>query len=399
MYGIFSTPDISRPRSGYKVGNQILDLVTAHNLDVFHGIPLPYGIFGSDTLNNFIALGKPTWTAVEARLTELKTGQLPEFNAPVFQEMLFVSLADATLHLPVSISDYTDFYAGIHHAENVGRLFRPARDGEPNQPLLPNYRHLPLGYHGRASSVVVSGTPITRPNGQFLEGDQLTFGLTRALDFELELGLIIGGENPMGQPVSVADAEDHIFGVMLVNDWSARDVQRWEYQPLGPFLGKNFATSMSAWVLPFCALEPFRVSGPAQEPTPLPYLQDLQNSRFSITLQVLLNDAVVGESSDDYLYWSFAQLLAHHTVGGCNLRVGDLVATGTISGPNPGTYGSLLEATRNGTQPITLPDGTTRTFLQDGDRVTLRAWAGNGSERVKLGEVTGEIRAGFQPNP
>ena len=399
MYGIFSTPDASRPRSdrarpGYKIDNQILDLIIAHNLDVFHGIPLPSGIFERDTLNDFIALGKPVWTAIEARLTELKTGLLPEFDAPIFQEMLFVSLADATLHLPVAIGDYTDFYAGIHHAENVGRIFRPSGEA-----LLPNYRHLPVGYHGRASSVVVSGTAIARPNGQFLEGDQLTFGPTRALDFELELGLIIGGENLMGQPVLVADAEAHIFGVVLVNDWSARDVQRWEYQPLGPFLGKNFATSMSAWVLPFSALEPFRVGGPAQEAPLLPYLQDSRNSRFSITVQVSLNDTVIGMGSDEYLYWSFAQLIAHHTVGGCNLRVGDLLATGTISGSDPGTFGSLLETTRNGTQPITLPDGTGRTFLPDGDRVTLRAWAGNGPKRIELGEVTGEIRAGFQPNP
>ncbi len=393
MYGIFSTPN-NPPRPGYRVDNQILDLIIAHNLDVFHGIDLPRAIFERDTLNDFIALGKPTWQAVEARLTELKTGQLPAFNNPVFQEMLFVPLDEATLHRPVAIGDYTDFYAGIHHAENAGRIFRP-----DSEPLLPNYRHLPVGYHGRASSVVVSGTPVHRPNGQFLTDGSPTFGPTRALDFELELGLIIGRENPLGQPVSVAEAEDHIFGVVLVNDWSARDVQRWEYQPLGPFLGKNFATSMSAWVLPFSALAPFRVAGPAQNPPPLPYLQDSRNSRFSITLQVLLNDTVIGTASDEYLYWSFAQMIAHHTVGGCNLRVGDLLATGTISGPAPGTFGSLLETTRNGTQPITLPDGTTRTFLQDTDRVTLRAEVGNGQERLDFGEVTGEIRVGFQPNP
>lgn len=389
MYGIFSTPDTSA-HAGYKIDNQILDLVVAHNLDVFHGIDLPRTIFERDTLNDFIALGKPVWTAIEARLTEVKTGQLSEFNAPVFREMLFVPLAEATLHLPVAIGDYTDFYAGIHHAENVGRIFRPS-----GEPLLPNYRHLPVGYHGRASSVVVSGTSVHRPNGQFLDNDKPTFGPTQALDYELELGLIIGRENPLGQPVSVADAEDHIFGVVLVNDWSARDVQRWEYQPLGPFLGKNFATSTSAWVLPFSALASFRVAGPAQEPAPLPYLQDPQNSRFSLTLQVLLNDTVIGTSSDEYLYWSFAQLIAHHTVGGCNLRVGDLLATGTISGPTPGTFGSLLETTRNGTQPITLPDGTTRSFLRDGDRVTLRAWASTKDDRIELGEITGEIQPGF----
>ncbi len=389
MYGIFSTPNASA-RAGFRIHNQILDLVIAHNLDVFQGIDLPRAIFERNTLNDFIALGKPVWTAVEARLSELKAGQLPEFNNPVFQEMLFIPLDEATMHLPVAIGDYTDFYAGIHHASTVGRIFRP-----DSEPLLPNYRHLPVGYHGRASSVVVSDTPVHRPNGQFLNGNEPVFGPTRALDFELELGLIIGRENPMGQPVSVAEAEDHIFGVVLVNDWSARDVQRWEYQPLGPFLGKNFATSMSAWVLPFSALGPFRVAGPTQEPPPLPDWQDPTNSRFSITLQVLLNDTVIGGSSDDYLYWSFAQMIAHHTVGGCNLRVGDLLATGTISGTTLGTFGSLLETTRNGTQPITLPDGSTRTFLQDGDRVTLRAWASTKHDWVELGKVTGEIRAGI----
>lgn len=389
MYGIFFTPSAS-PRAGYKIHNQILDLVIAQNLGIFYGIDLPRAIFEHNTLNNFIALGKPTWLAVEARLTEFKTGLIPEFTGSVYQQMLFVSLDEAAPHLPVYIGDYTDFYAGIHHAENVGRIFRPSAE-----PLLPNYRHLPVGYHGRASSVVVSGTPVHRPNGQFPDGDNPVFGPTQALDFELELGLIIGRENPLGQPVSVAEAEDHIFGVVLVNDWSARDVQRWEYQPLGPFLGKNFATSMSAWVLPFSALAPFRVAGPAQQPAPLPYLRDPENSRFSITLQVLLNDTVIGTSSDEYLYWSFAQLIAHHTVGGCNLRVGDLLATGTISGLTPGTFGSLLETTRNGTQPITLPDGTTRTFLQNGDCVTLRAWANTKHGWIELGEVTGEIKAGF----
>jgi fumarylacetoacetase len=397
MYGIFSTAN-TPPRPGFKFDNQVLDLAIANNLGLFHGLGLPHTVFERNTLNDFIALGKPTWQAVEQRLNELQTGQLPEFDGPIFQEMLFVPLAEVILHLPVSIGDYTDFYAGIHHAENVGRIFRPARPGQPNEPLLPNYRHLPVGYHGRASSVVVSETPVYRPMGQFLQDEKLTFGPTQALDFELELGLIIGQENVLGQPVSVTEAEDAIFGVVLVNDWSARDVQRWEYQPLGPFLGKNFSTSISAWVLPFRALAPFRMAGPTQEPTPLPYLQDPQNSRFSITLQVLLNDTVIGESSDAYLYWSFAQLIAHHTIGGCNLRVGDLLATGTISGPTTGTFGSLLETTHNGTQPIALPDGTTRAFLQNGDRVTLRAWVGNKHNRVDLGEVTGEIQPGDAPN-
>ncbi len=382
MYGIFSTSG-RPPRAGYKIGDHILDLVVAHTIGFFDRIDLPNGIFAQPTLNGFIALGKPIWLAVQHRLTDLTTNL-------VHGEGLLVSLSAASLHLPVQIGDYTDFYAGIHHAENVGRLFRPS-----GEPLLPNYRHLPVGYHGRASSVVVSGTAIHRPNGQFLQSDKPVFGPTQALDFELELGLIIGCENELGQAVSVANAEDHVFGVVLFNDWSARDVQRWEYQPLGPFLGKSFASSMSAWVLPFSTLTPFRTAGPAQAPMPLPYLEDVQNSRFSITVQVWLNDSLIGTASDQHLYWSFAQLIAHHTVNGCNLRVGDLLATGTISGPDLGTFGSLLEATHNGTQPITLSDGSVRTFLENGDRVTLRAWIDNLTTTIYLGDVTGTILAGL----
>lgn len=407
MYGIFSAADTS-PRAGFRTGNQVIDLVMAHNLDLFHPVELPGGIFDRPTLNDFIALGEPTHRAVRQRLADLIHNADSELH--FFASLVLLPLSGLTLHLPVRIGDYTDFYAGIHHAENVGRMFRP--EGEP---LLPNYRHLPVAYHGRASSIVVSGTPIHRPGGQLPGPDnQPTFGPSRALDFELELGLIIGKSNPLGEPVPVDEAEDYIFGVTLFNDWSARDIQRWEYQPLGPFLGKNFGSSLSAWVVPFADLEPFRVAGPVQEPAPLPYLRGTKaQSNFDLHLEVILqpatgrndgpNEIIISHTNARHLYWSFAQMIAHHTVTGCNLNAGDVLATGTISGPEPGSYGSLLELSWNGTRPLHLPNGVEstapadrRTFLEDGDTVTLRGWGFGHGRRVDLGEVSGTIRPPYQ---
>ncbi|MBC8156483.1 MAG: fumarylacetoacetase [Bacteroidetes bacterium] len=383
MYGIFSYSG-NTPRVGYNVGGRILDLAVAQRQGLFGEIDLPTGIFERSTLNDFIALGKAIWLPVDQQISELirerTDRQLPE-------ESLFVAFdAAVQLHSPIRIGDYTDFYAGIHHAENVGRMFRPNGD-----PLLPNYRHMPVAYHGRASSIVVSGTPIKRPNGQFLRDDAVVFGPTQALDFELELGLIIGKNSALGEPVPIDRAEDYIFGVVLFNDWSARDIQRWEYQPLGPFLGKNFGSSMSAWVLPFHKLEPFRIAGPAQSPAPLPYLQTSTPGHFDINLEVRLNGVLISQSNARHLYWNFAQMIAHHTVNGCNLTVGDVLATGTISGPTPDSCGSLLELTRNGTQSLTLSDGTVSTFLKDGDTVTMRGWAETNGQRVNLGDVSGGI--------
>lgn len=385
MYGIFSTPN--QPlRVGYKVGDQILDLTVVANLGVFADL-LPQtvdSVFAQSVLNDFMAFGSNTCRAITHRIGDWL--QTPEAQAGPLEAILFIALADATLHLPVRIGDYTDFYAGIHHAENVGRLFRPDSD-----PLLPNYKQMPVAYHGRASSIVVSETPIKRPKGQFLRNNEVIFGPTQALDFELELGLVIGRNSVLGEPIPVEQAEDYIFGVVLFNDWSARDIQRWEYQPLGPFLGKNFGSSMSAWVLPFHQLEPLRVLGPNQEPTPLPYLQSAKPGHFDLPLDVLLNGTAVSRSNARYLYWSFAQMIAHHTVNGCNLNVGDVLATGTISGPTPDSCGSLLELTGNGTHPLTLSDGTTATFLKDGDRVTLRGIVETNGLAIELGDVTGII--------
>jgi fumarylacetoacetase len=392
MYGIFSY-DIASPRVGIKVGDYVLDLEIVGLLGYFDQLDLDPAVFAKPYLNDFIALGKPVWHAVNEHLKELISHE----NAAIanVHDQVFIHQSRVTMHLPVRIGDYTDFYAGIHHAENVGRIFRPDAD-----PLLPNYRQLPVAYHGRASSIVVSGTGIRRPQGQFMQGSQLTFGPSQALDFELELGLVIGKSNPLGQPISADEAEEYIFGITLFNDWSARDIQRWEYQPLGPFLGKNFGSSMSAWVVPLDDLEPFRVAGPTQEPMPLAYLQPTNkentSSHFDLNLEVILRpkdgaEVIISHTNAKYLYWSFAQMIAHHTINGCNLQVGDVLATGTVSGNTPGSYGSMLELSWNGSRPLHLPDGSTRTFLQDGDTVELRGWGFLNGVRADLGEVSGEV--------
>jgi fumarylacetoacetase len=297
--------------------------------------------------------------------------------------------------MPVRVPNYTDFYSSIEHATNVGKMFRP------DNPLLPNWRWMPVGYHGRASSIVVSGTPIKRPSGQILPPtgapDTPIFSATKQLDFELEMAFVIGKETPMGQPIPVEKAEEYIFGLVLFNDWSARDIQRWEYVPLGPFLGKNFASSISPWIVPLEALKPFRVKGPKQAPAPLDYLQGKGAQNLDIALEVSLKPAnantetIVSRSNTKYLYWSMAQQLAHHTVNGCNVQVGDLMASGTISGPTPDGCGSLLELSWGGKNPLALKDNISRAFLEDGDTVTIRAKAANGVAHLGFGEVIGKI--------
>ena len=392
MYGIFSC-DNDNPRVGFKYGDRILDLEKVRLLGYFDSIPVDEHVFLKPVLNDFIRLGQSLHRTLGQRIKALLANNAVAL-ADV-QDQVFVPQSKARMHLPVSIGDYTDFYAGIHHAENVGRIFRP--DGPP---LPPNYRHMPVAYHGRASSIVVSGTPIRRPTGQFLAGagNVPVLGPTRALDFELELGLIIGKQSAFGEAVPVEEAEDYIFGITLFNDWSARDIQRWEYQPLGPFLGKNFGSTLSAWVLPFYELEPVRVAGAVQEPAPLPYLQVHKPGHFAIDLEVWLQPAggeevCVCRTSARHLYWNFAQMIAHHTIGGCNLNVGDVLATGTISGTLPNSCGSLLELTWNGERAIALSDGCMRTFLADGDTVTLRAFAQIDGNNLELGPATGVIHS------
>jgi fumarylacetoacetase len=367
-FGVFRTPGAG-PRAGIAFEDRIVDLADLARRGAIEA-PDP-SVFSRPSLNAFIALGKPYWRAVRQRVASL----LPAAAA--------VPQSEATMLLPVEIGDYVDFYSSEYHATNLGRMFRG-----PDHPLLPNWKHLPVGYHGRCSSIVPSGRDIHRPKGQLDAG---VFGPSRRLDFELEMGFIVGRATELGTSVSAADAEDYIFGMVLVNDWSARDIQRWEYQPLGPFLGKSFATSISPWIVPLEALEPFRVAGPPQDPEPLPYLRASGPCAFDIQLEVALNDTPITHSNFRYLYWNMSQQLAHLTSNGANIRVGDLCASGTISGPDPGSYGSLVELSWNGTRPLRLPGGAVRTFLEDGDVVTMRAWAERGDVRVGFGELRTRI--------
>jgi fumarylacetoacetase len=375
-YGAVAEPG-GPARLAVRVGDDalLLDALEQRGL-----LGLPEGTLSGPVLNPLLALGRPAWTALRGRLRELLSGAA---------ELGFarVPLAEVEPRLPLAIGDYVDFYSSIEHATNLGRMFRP--DAEP---LLPNWRHLPVGYHGRASSIVVSGTPVRRPRGQLpppAPGASPRFGPTERLDIELELGFVTGGPgNPLGSSIEAAAAPDHVFGFVLVNDWSARDIQRWEYQPLGPFLGKSFATSVSPWVVPLEALEPFRVPAPPQNPAPPEYLRVDGDWALDISLEIELGGAVVSRTNARGLYWTFPQQLAHATVNGTNVRPGDLYASGTISGPDPGTYGSLIELTWGGRDPLRLPDGSERTFLEDGDTVVLRGRCG---DRVSFGEVSGTV--------
>lgn len=385
-WGIFSFPGES-PRVGVAVGDHILDMSKVGELGLFD---FDATVFYEPILNPFMALGRDVTSRARTQVQNwLFDEQGPLANNPD----LFVDRLSATMHLPVHIGDYTDFYSSIEHATNVGKLFR-----DPENALLPNWRHLPVGYHGRSSSIVVSGTSVNRPCGQVktnkMEAPQ--FQASNRLDFELEMGFIICEDSTLGQPISVFDAEDYIFGMVLFNDWSARDIQKWEYVPLGPFLGKNFASTMSPWVVPFQALQPFRVAGPTQDPEVLPYLQIEGLNNYDINLQVSITPengtpTVVSKSNFRYMYWNMAQQLAHHTVNGCNVRTGDLMASGTISGKDESSYGSLLEIAHGGRKPFSLADGQQRTFLEDGDTVTLRGWAEKDGIRVGFGEATGTI--------
>lgn len=352
-------------------------------------------VFDRPLLNDFLAAGRAAWREARQILQFLLREDHPTLrdNAKL-RDKAIVPMADVEMLLPCDIGDYTDFYSSREHATNVGVMFR----GKDNA-LMPNWLHLPVGYHGRSSSIVISGTDLRRPHGQSKADDAPapTFGPSKMVDFELEMGFFVGPGNALGEPISAAAAREHIFGLVLVNDWSARDIQKWEYQPLGPFLGKNFGTSISPWIVSLDALEPFRVPGPTQNPPPLEYLRHEEPSSYDIQLEVSVQPAnlpaphVISRSNFRHLYWSIAQQLAHHTCNGCNLRPGDLLASGTISGPTPDSYGSMLELAWNRTKPIPLPDGSTRVSIQDNDRVTLTAWCQGQGYRVGFGEVTGRI--------
>jgi fumarylacetoacetase len=379
-YGVFSRGD-DGPRVGARIGEFVLDLAglaAAERRD-------DGNVFETGTLNQFMALGRPAWDDVRAWLTGLLTDEAQRQRVEPF----LVPLGDVSLRLPFDVADYVDFYCSLDHATNVGRIFRP--DAEA---LLPNWRHLPVGYHGRAGTVVVSGTPVVRPCGQRKPPDQETpsYGASARLDIEAEVGFVVGRGSALGAQVGTESFADHVFGVLLVNDWSARDIQAWEYVPLGPFLGKSFATSVSAWVTPLAALEQARTHLPGQDPEPLPYLRVDGPAGFDLDLEVELNGSVVSRPPYSSMYWSPAQMLAHLTVNGASLRTGDLFASGTVSGPEPGTRGSFLELSWGGREPFQA--GTQeRSFLEDGDEVVLRATApGADGTRLALGEVRGRIQ-------
>ncbi len=390
-YGIFRTVSNPAARACTIVGESIVDLAVLDELSYFDELDLPAGIFRKRYLNDFMALGKEKTRAFRQLLMRLLGEDRKDVRSQAWHFLHPIEKVE--LLLPVKVGDYTDFYSSIEHATNVGKMFR-----DPENALLPNWRHMPVGYHGRASSIVVSGTPVRRPRGQMMPAgaNQPVFGPSRLLDFELEMGFVIGQGNEMGVAISTAEAEQHIFGLMLFNDWSARDIQKWEYVPLGPFLGKNFASSVSPWIVTLEALEPFRVEGPVQEPSVLPYLQFEGKRNYDIQLEVEIvaesgASKVVSRSNFKYMYWNMCQQLAHHTINGCNMRVGDICASGTISGPDPGSYGSMLEITWRGTKPVQMPDGSERKFLQDGDTVVMRGFAEKDGLRIGFGEVSGKV--------
>lgn len=392
-FGVFKVGSGS-PRAGVAIGDQILDLSVVEAAGLLDGLGLDAKTFSQPILNDFMAKGKATWTATRNRISELLQSDNQEvLGNETLRSAAIVAQSAATMVMPMRVGDYTDFYASKEHATNVGTMFR-----DPNNALLPNWLHIPVGYHGRASSLVISGTPLHRPKGQTKadDADAPSYGPCRLLDFELEMGFVIGSGNKLGHPIPVEKAEGHIFGMVVFNDWSARDIQKWEYVPLGPFLGKNFGSSISPWIVTMDALEPFRVADTPKEKEILPYLQTSGDHNFDINLQAAIqtengDEKVVSNSNYKYMYWSMAQMIAHHTVNGCDLNPGDLLATGTISGPTPDSYGSMLEISWKGTKPVQMPDGTERRFIADGDTVIMRGHCEKDGVRVGFGEVTGKL--------
>jgi fumarylacetoacetase len=399
-FGVFITKD-DIITIGTRIGEYAIDLGAFHQLGYFEGIPLTDDMFMQDSLNDFISDGRKTWRLVRNRIAEVFDTKNASLRDNLkHREVIIFDVNEIEMLLPISVGDYTDFYSSKEHATNVGVMFRGAENA-----LMPNWLHMPIGYHGRASSVVVSGTKIRRPYGQIVPNGetQPVFGPTKALDMELETAFITTDVNNLGESISVDEAQDYIFGMVLLNDWSARDIQKWEYVPLGPFLGKSFATTMSPWIITMDALEPFKCSGPKQEITPLPYLQQksTENS-YDIKLQAAIETEngdlnLLTTSNFKFLYWTMAQQLAHHTSNGCIVRAGDLMGSGTISGPTKNSYGSMLELTWGGKEPITLKDGTSRTFFNDSDNVIIRGYCKNDKVRIGFGKCTGKIMPSIAP--
>lgn len=372
------------------VGDTVIDLDQAHALGVFEGIDIDRSVLTGEYLNDFIEQGKAITNAVRLRLQ----ATLCDDSSALKDSAALIPVAQVENTLPVYVRDYTDFYSSIEHATNLGIMFRG-----PENALMPNWRHIPVGYHGRASSIIVSGQDIKRPKGQQKPVDAPpVFGPSKRLDFELEVGFVVGKATQVGDSISTDNASDHIFGLTLFNDWSARDIQKWEYVPLGPFLGKNFASSISPWIVTMEALEPFMVDRPIQEPAVLPYLEYRQKSNYDIKLQVGIQpegseEKIISNSNFKYMYWCMQQQLAHHTVNGCNVNVGDMMASGTISGPTEDSCGSLIEMTKSGKVKLDMPDGSQRTFIEDGDSIIMRGHAEKDGMRVGFGEVRAKVLA------
>jgi fumarylacetoacetase len=392
-FGVFLTRD-DIITIGTRIGDTAIDLGALHQLGYFDGIPLTDDIFLQDTLNDFIADGRKTWRLVRDRISEIFDSNNNTLkNNKKNKETVLFRLDEIEMQLPVLIGDYTDFYSSKEHATNVGTMFR-----DPENALLPNWLHIPVGYHGRSSSIIPSGIPVHRPQGQTLPvgATEPVFGPSKLIDFELEMAFITTDANDLGEPIPINEAEEYIFGLVLFNDWSARDIQKWEYVPLGPFLAKSFASSISPWIVTLDALEPFRVEGPKQDPKPFSYLQCKGKKSFDINLEAAIQpkgakETVVSHSNFKYMYWNMAQQLAHHTSNGCPVNSGDMMGSGTISGPTPDAYGSMLELSWRGEKPITMKDGTERKFINDHDTVILRGYCEKDGTRIGFGEVKTEL--------
>ncbi|MFN2429371.1 MAG: fumarylacetoacetase [Cryomorphaceae bacterium] len=392
-FGIFSTAE-KDPRACVAIGDNVADLAELQALGYLSDLPYTSDELKSATLNGLMKKGKAAVRNLRNKLAELF-----DENTPALQgnkdhiAAVFHKQSNVKMHLPVSVGDYTDFYSSIEHATNVGTMFR-----DPDNALLPNWKHIPVGYHGRSSSIIPSGQPIHRPKGQTKPADSENpvFGPCKLLDFELEMAFVTFDGKPLGDSITTKEADDYIFGMLLFNDWSARDIQKWEYVPLGPFLAKSFASSVSPWIVTLDALEPFRVPGPTQEPKVLPYLSYEGEKNIDINLEVAIKpenseEKVVCESNYKYMYWNMNQQLAHHTVNGCNVRAGDMMASGTISGKDPSSYGSMLELSWRGTKPIAMPDGSERKFINDGDEVKMRGYCQKNGTRIGFGEVSTKV--------
>lgn len=392
-FGVFLTRD-DIITIGTRIGDHAIDLGALHQLGYFEGIPLTDDIFLQDTLNDFISDGKNTWRAVRNRISELFDieNQSLQHNEDHKKVVLF-AMDEIEMKLPVQIGDYTDFYSSKEHATNVGTMFR-----DPENALMPNWLHIPVGYHGRSSTIVPSGIPVRRPVGQTLPkgAEHPVFGPSRLVDFELEMAFITTDANALGEAIPIDEAEDYIFGMVLFNDWSARDIQKWEYVPLGPFLAKNFASSISPWIVTMDALEPFRVESPQQDPQPFPYLRQQGQNSYDIHLEVAIapedeEATTVTRSNFKYMYWTMVQQLAHHTVNGCTIRSGDMMGSGTISGPTPDSYGSMLELSWQGTKPVQLKNNIERKFIADNDTVIMKGYCEKNGNRIGFGEVSTKL--------